>query len=349
MKYNYKNFLTDLTKQIIISLLSACIFWYFFSYLPESGRKNEIRNNINYSLYKLYNNISYILFTIVGDNDNPRLHYQFEIRSKSLTIEDFKLLIQDKAHNDTYLIDNKINKYLIPINEKILKYYEEIETISDRLLILNHYLTTNEINIIENIRSNINFYDKNRFIQPIKFFNHNNKIYHSYANSMSNEYIKFYELYEYYKLLSNLLVKEKIYSKEFAYEMLIDSFYSKNYDLCIYLADKYHSIEKTDFSIYKILSFYMKGEKKYATKELENYLNKNKLELIPSRYLFKDIIHDKDIKNILTKRYGEKIFNEAIDFIQKDNEEKISYISNLKFITKYIDEKKTRSIAKATN
>ena len=94
---------------VLLSLISALIFWITFSYYPEKKREKKIRPIVELDLLNIYKSLFSIFDTIMRHQENSPSDYQSVIRSGALSFNDIKLGIQNKCLNSNYLYDENVS------------------------------------------------------------------------------------------------------------------------------------------------------------------------------------------------------------------------------------------------
>jgi hypothetical protein len=155
---NRTSIYSDWIQPIILSIIAAIIFWYFFSYRPEERRTRQIRKKVDINLFQIYNDLFAIFNMLLRPNSYSPSFEQQKIRSGNLKEEDIFLGLQDKCLNETYCYDKNIVQALKPIGKELHKIYSSIENKIDSIFHFSSCLTPDEILLLEKIRTILNVY-----------------------------------------------------------------------------------------------------------------------------------------------------------------------------------------------
>lgn len=165
MKYKLINKLrsSDFFKKhiysIISSIIAAIIFWGIFSYIPEMSRINKIRAKVDLNMYQVYINMFSLFDQIMRFNNHSPSNYQEKIRGNRLDRSDIELGLQNKCLNEYYLFDININKLLLPIGHNLYDRIKLIDSIIERIFNFSSCLSSDEILLLEGIRTQLHIYD----------------------------------------------------------------------------------------------------------------------------------------------------------------------------------------------
>ncbi|MGK0323747.1 MAG: hypothetical protein ACJAR4_001792 [Psychroserpens sp.] len=157
-KINENNFYSDYIHPIVLSVIAAIIFWLFFSYLPEERRAQQLRKKISLNFLQIYNELFTIVDMAMKPNSYSPSYAQQKIITGTLEKQDIFIALQNKCLNESYLYDQKLKKILIPIGKELHKRYSIIDMKIESIFHFSSYLSSDEILLLEEIRTTINTY-----------------------------------------------------------------------------------------------------------------------------------------------------------------------------------------------
>ena len=91
-------------------------------------------------------------------NNRSPSNYQDKIRGGTLERIDIELGLQNKCINDTYLYYDDIKNDLLPIGEDLYKIMKKIDNTIERIFNFSFYLSSEEILLLEDIRTKLYTY-----------------------------------------------------------------------------------------------------------------------------------------------------------------------------------------------
>jgi hypothetical protein len=248
-------------------LISALVFWITFSYIPNRNRKKKLRPVLELDVFQVYNRLFSLFDLIMHHRENSPSNYQNNIRGGLLTQADIELGLQNKCLNESYLFDTNINQHLMVIGEEIFERSDNIDQLINKILNLSQYASPEEIILLEQIRQEIRKYDYGeKSVQksaisligtqklyptvPVLYYRKNN----------------FYDLYQLYIKLQNIIFTEYNYFERNIYLFKIQYlYYSSQYSKCKTFITKHEKEFKKDLIFYKnyyALCEYQLGNKK---------------------------------------------------------------------------------------
>jgi hypothetical protein len=84
---------------LILSLISALIFWITFSHIPNRNRRKKLRPVLELDVFQVYNSLFSLFDLIMRHSENSPSNYQNNIRGGLLTQTDIELGLQNKCLN----------------------------------------------------------------------------------------------------------------------------------------------------------------------------------------------------------------------------------------------------------
>ena len=351
----YENFtILNSLISIILSLISACIFWIFFSYWPEKKRSNKLRPVVEIFLFNVYRKIFSIFDTIMRHAEHSPSFYQSDIISGKLSKNDIELGLQNKCLNKHYKYDLNINIYLLIIGQKVQDDINDIDKLLNRILSYYTYATTEELLLLEDIREKIHTYFNERYINHKCEYTINGEIMRPVNPTLSSYKENFYEIYLLFCKLQKIVLRKKFTNRDHFINKVQWLYYSDEYRLCIKATKK--AIKNQADSSEEDLVFY----RSYLALSARN-LNKMRLfykyideiysarpyngSLVSSRSTLENVIKDKKVVGILNKYHTSEEITDLRKSIQQEKLVKEKFISNNKMIKEYIDKaiKKNRN------
>lgn len=261
----------DFFLNIILSLLSATIFWLFFSYIPKKQRLKKIRPKVNQDLEAITTNLYQIFNTIFRSSKFVNVTYNQKVLNGTLNKEDIELGLQNKCYNLIKIGDFPLKTSMLSIGEDLEKYKHLILKKIEELYFFTEFLEENEIITLEKIKKILN-------LQNIDL---------SHKSNLSIYTMHFYELYRFYLKINKITFNKN------HYYIKTNEFYDISFPL--YQID-YYFYNKKDY----------KNCKEVSKKYIENFPSTEifKLRLIMCEYelkkqnngfeLFKSLIKDKN-------------------------------------------------------
>ncbi len=325
---NNINAFKDIVLPIALSIISAVIFWIAFNFFPEKRRYNKIRPKVEYNIYSIYTSLFYYIDLALTHNINSPSMFQHEIRGGILQKETILLGLQNKSLIDYPRIDENSFSY-ITVGQSLGDIASRIYVEIDRLFSFNIYLETDEILLLEKIRTKLLTYDYkgNRQIIPVDC-------------SLSYMTENIFDIYKLFLQLQNVVFSGKFYS-EFERDILLNLvqyyYYSNNYELCKKKIKA--NIKKYPDCVellkgYDFLCDYMLNRKDEAYKKVESLLN-NHIDLVSNRSFLAPIVKEDKVQELL-KSYYEKIdINKLINIINYEEDQKTTFLKQAQGMKDY--------------
>ncbi|MBB6679827.1 hypothetical protein H4O20_00020 [Aequorivita sp. 609] len=196
--------LYDILKTIILSLVSATIFWIFFSYLPKKKRLKKIRPKINQDLESITTSLFGIFRTIFKNSSNINILYNRKVLDGTLKKEDIEIGLINKCYDTNKINNFEYKSYMISIGEDLEKFKFLILKKIEELYFFTEFLSTNELITLEKIKKILNsqnieiHYKKNLTVLTMHF----NDLYKLYIKlnkitfEKNHNYIQTNEFYD---------------------------------------------------------------------------------------------------------------------------------------------------------
>ena len=152
----------DFAYAILLNIAAAVIFWFVFAFLPERRRRNKLRPKLEFGIYQVYSILFAQFDTVMRPNAHSPSTFQKKIKGKTLNADDIELGLQNKCLNDSFLYDQNVSRFLMPIGKQMREERSRIDRSIDRTFAFSGYLTTAEILLLERIRGKLEVYDLDR-------------------------------------------------------------------------------------------------------------------------------------------------------------------------------------------
>ena len=334
---------------ILLSLISAFVFWLVFSYLPKNKRYKKIRPIVELELVNCLRGIFTIFDLIMSHREHSPSDFQSSIRSGMLTKNDIKLGLQNKCLNSSYFYDDQIQSVLLIIGPAIYDYSSQVDYLIDKIISFSEYANAEEILLLEEIRAELRKYD----------FGEEN-IKRSARNSINGNYYfpaipaityrldNFYTLYGLFiKLQELVLFKNKYYDRGIFLTSIQYLFYSKSYEKCQKLINAKKAKFKEDNSFYDnyyaLCEYHLeKTDKFYQLIDLNYKTRPYNGSLVSSRGFLKDFINDNKVIEILSKYHSVDEINALKNTVKADIDRKESFTKANIALSEYYAKKDTR-------
>lgn len=339
-----ENFATDskIIFPLILSLISALIFWIIFSYLPTYKRKKQLRPIIEYDFMCLNQSLFNIFNTVLGSNPS----FQEEVRSGNLTKKDFYIGLQNKCLNEYDLYDSNVSSHYEMIGLKLAENFNIAERIIDKILTYNEFATPNELLILEKIRQKLKAYSiTEKRVNLHKLTKINSQIIYPPVSNLNYLYNNIYELYELFNIIQEIIYRNDYLDRSALFQKLQYLYYSGQYKECKKLIKK--NLKKYSKEIVFLSHYDLMCDSKLNSidyKKVEKVLKRRDYDggLVYSRGTIKVLIKDKKTKELIEKYYSNEEIKYCEDTIEQEQKQKDSYIEINTSISKYMEEKDTR-------
>ncbi|WP_167615871.1 hypothetical protein [Maribellus sediminis] len=332
---------------VLLSIVSAIIFWFTFSYMPNRKRVHKIQPKINQDLYIVSENLYRIFHLIMSEKKNSQTcYFTKQILSGNLTKDEINLGLQNKCSNASSLKYAQINPYMVIIGEDLYSRTSIIINKINDLYVFSEFLSADQIILLEKIK---------KTIQAVDFSGYKEDQIELVSNltRLSENFNVLYYLY--CRLLPMVFdnrhdfVKTSIYFDigfplaEISYHM----YFTQNYRKCrrcIKKALKYS--QENVFELSLIRCEYLLGRKRRAFSNLKTYLSQNNLELLYISNFIEEITqYDSEIMEWIEVNYSEE---EVLKLKSKmETNKKKQYADKMKFI--YMNENIDKFFEKITS
>lgn len=314
------NFWKDLFTPILLSFLSAVIFWIFFSQIPEKKRKRNIRCVLNENIYKICDSLFHILEIPFCPNNYTVSNVQHKLFSGFITEEDFSIALQNKCLNETYKLDEFANSYVC-IGNVLEKRIMELDEKIEKLFSFSYYLTEEEIKLLENIRNQLKRYDYTGNAETIV---ENDRFIPSIPNVayMANN---FFTVYGFFLKLLKLVTKGEYTANDLRFRNILILYTQGKYKKVINFIKKYKKFsDEILYNMYTMLAYYHINNKEKFLKYAELVLQ-NKPNIISYRNYIIEVYNDTKFKELLLLRYSQA----EIDIFLKTYEDEQNYYNKI--------------------
>ena len=309
----------NLLLPILLSIISACIFWLFFDYYPRKRRYKKIRPKVEFDLYQMHLDLFFYCLVPFRINSGMSFGNQSEVAAGCLIKEEIELWLQDKCLNDSYKYDE--NQHLLisiggELEKFALKFSEKLKKAMD----FNAYLSVEEILLLQQIEYKLSIYS----YQGTAESKIGNKVYHPLNPNLAYMAGNMHEIYRLYLTLRERVLDFKLISKNlnneslpnFNLEKTVGFYHRGQYKKCIQLSKKIKE-DGINWVYYKCLL--KLGRKKEAYKNLRSSLNSTTLELVSLRnYLAPEIFEDTEVLNVCKELRGEIELKYCITTIREE-------------------------------
>ncbi len=327
---------------LILSIISALIFWIVFSYYPIKKREKRLRPIIELDIYSVQHELFALFDLIFKINLHSASLFQEDIHSGKLEKEDFLIALQNKCLNDTYKYPLEIAPVYLSIGANILSRYDNIENLIGKITNLNQYVYSEELLLLEQIRTNIKMYNLNeKNINENAIYEVNDKQMKAVVSNLGYMHQQIFELYNLYKALQKLIfIKTKYENRNIFLHKIQYLFYTEQFKKCKRIIksgkNKFeNTIELMDH--YNLLCDYKLSKLDY--KKVEIILNKKYYNgsLVSSRSFFKELINDKQFYTILKKIYSEVEIERLHNVLNHEKSQKEAFLKMNKNIKSFFN------------
>ncbi len=336
----------DFIYPFILSMFSAFLFWWVFSFRPEQRRHSKLRPKLELDMYHIYTKLFTHFDLVLASNGHSPSHYQQKIRGGGLTKDDIKMALQNKCLNETYQFDKQISSVLMPIGLSMKANTDEIDKTIDKIFDFSNILTPAEILLLENIRKKMSVYSYTRNAESnLPTLGKMVPVNPSLSYMTEN----LFELYGLFQELEKRVENNKLRDRNISIQMIQYLYYSKQYRKCIQVSTKLIKKYPNDWSFlehYRVLSHFKLNEKRVALNHLGE-LFKSKQSLISSRSFLSEIIEDADVSKLMQEHYSEESIRELYAALDLEKNSKTQFENNSATLAKYYAAKAEESKKKA--
>jgi hypothetical protein len=329
------------------SLLSAFIFWIVFSVYPQQKRKNQIRPIVEYDLYCIQNAIFSIFDLLFQGNLHSPSQFQSEIRSGRLEKKDFYITLQNKCINETYLYPDQIKSSYLVIGEELLSRYENIYKLINKVTNYNEYANTDELLLLERIRTNLQTYSLNeKSISSGSTTIMNGQKFQGVVSNLGYMYQSMYDLYKLYMELQKIIfLQSKYQNRDLLIHKVQFLYYSGQYKKCQKTINQwmtnYPDIESL-LSYYSLLCDFKLKKINYG--KVKSVLEKKYYNgsLVSSRDLLKELVEDEMVSSLVESLYPKEEIDSMHQEIQKEDIQKKAFLDMNNAIADFFEERDAR-------
>ncbi len=313
---------------LILSLLSALIFWLVFSYAPYFLRRNKIRPLVELDIINVRGELFAIFDCIMGHAKHSASHFQSEIRSGRLSEHDIKLGLQNKCLNEHYLYNEAINTRMLVVGAIIGRHANTVDRLVDKAFNFSQFVKADEIILLECIRENVRRYDfGDEEIRKNPTTRIGGNVFRPVVPNISYRCENFSELYLLYLDLQEVVIKNFKYLDRNSILYNVQYLYGRGqYKDCItYTHQHLKALPKDKAFLWNYIAacLYKIGARKAAYKELY-YIYRDGGSLVSSRSFLEPFLNDQEAIDILLQSHT----NEEFEMLKKTFEEEEKIRSN---------------------
>lgn len=318
---------------IATSIISAIIFWVFFSVLPERTKKQKIKPILYSEMSQINQDLFEIFESVMRHSAYTPSFFQKEIQCGTLSESDYRLGLTNKCWNGFYLYYPEVNDKMDVIGDKILSRINAIEKSTDRIFSFNQYLSTKELNLLSEIRKLLEFYDIDYFVQrnPVMPFGH------PVDPSMAHFASVLKKLNVEYQQLKKLVIKNTNAVDIKIHDLLI----RKEYIACRKLLKK--RLKEPDANPYLWPNLfdceYNIGNRKTAIEILSKCFEQLSIDPISIRHCLSDKLDDVQILELIRLKYGQKKVESVTISMQEECQQKEQFIEQQHDIADFVKKK----------
>lgn len=334
----------DLTHEfvypVILSILAGFIFWFFFSWLPESLRKSKLRNKIEFEIYQVYTSIFSLFDRFFKHQEHSPSYYQSDIRSGNLSEERIEMALQNKCMNQFYFYEQNVKDHLMPIGREIWDITRKIDSLIDRIFNFSFYLKSEEILLLDEIRKKLHTYDVENYNKdPVSILG-NRKLY---PVNPSLSYMKqnLTELYKLFEKLQNLVFDFSSRDRNTYITKIQFLYYRGEYEKAIKHikpVQKRYPKDKQFLDFYLILSYYKLGKISDAFELLKAQLE-NGIHLVSNRGFLEELNGHEKLEEFLKEYFDQSEITEYKEVVTREKLQKEAFEAKSKMLKEYYQSK----------
>jgi tetratricopeptide (TPR) repeat protein len=255
---------------LLLSLISALIFYYFFNVLPRRTDFEKIKPQIEFHLDKILSDGMFIVTEMTHQNISQKKYY-----SGSLTLKELELALKGNYFDTKlkYVTTNKDGNWYC-IGEFVSDYISEIQINIDIMLRYIIFLNPELIKIINELQRNGLFETWDRHY-PVQDLNIDERIYKIKKEDLSKFKNNLFKLYKTLQKLEQF-VEENFYNKLNSLKIKASKafFYLEDYKQAIKYNRKILKIDKnnSDALFYLGASYIKDAQLEKGIKVLKNAL-----------------------------------------------------------------------------
>ena len=315
----------DIITAIVTSLIASVVFWLVFNVLPNTWERRKIKPLLDFDLYQIYSRLAHFLEIPFYHSMHSPSYSQMELYSGGLNKEDYHLYLATKCLTEDYKNVDDMAKNLMPIGHSLKATASQILDQIQKIYVFNRYLTAEQILLCRKIAGKLTTYD----FEMKPFMKVGNQVLGPVDPSMRGMESVFYETYLLFLLLQKHLISRKpkdnelgdIY-KELAFRELALLYRQGKYKKA---AKKAKITNDNNTNSYYFRSMLRKGDIEIGLVALREFVQKSSMQLIYMRGYFKEFKDDEQIKKLLIETRSENEYQEMMDCIKEEEEQKMVY------------------------
>ncbi len=329
----------ELIAAIITSLIAAVIFWFVFNFIPSKCELKKVKPMIDFNLYQIYFKLSFFLQIPFCPKKTHSMFSQHEFNNGQFTMEDFKLFLSTKCLSEDYQKIDKTANLLLPIGDTLKKDSQEILEMIQGTYVFNKYLSAEQIILCRKIADKLSMYSFD-----LKAFERDgNMIFHPVDPTLKYMSKMFFELYQLYLQLQDMLINETTNSDEFGNVHMI--LVRRKIDI-LYCQKQYDKVasktKRNNDSFLRSLHFRALlhlNKTKEAIEEIMMYLKEDKEKLIYLRGIFSEFVDNPIVTDALIKARSAEEYQEMEKCLQNENEQYENYKNFAHQLQEFYDKK----------
>lgn len=332
---------------LVLSLLSALIFWLVFSFMPNYRRRNKIRPLVELDIINVRSELFAIFDCVMSDKKFSPSSFQSEIRSGLLSARDIELGLQNKSLNEHHLYDTEVSSKLLVVGRDIFNRSEAIDRLVDKALNFSQFVNADEIILLERIRKNVRQYDfGEKAVEKNPATKVGGSLYLPVVPNISYRKSNFSELYALYLELQRLIIKYFRYTdRNTAIHNVQYLFGAGKYKDCIAYARRcqvYVPKDKVLIWNYIAVCLYKTGAKEAAYRELY-FIYKDRPyngSLVSSRSFLEHFVNDAKAVEILLRTHSEHELEKLKKLLDQEQLQRELFLQQNRLLFDYFESKK---------
>lgn len=292
---------------MFLSMLSAWIFWFVFSDLPEKRKRAGMLPLIQLDLINLRSELFRLFDTALAFEPHLTSESQGSIMAGTITVDDFRFGLQNKCLNDNYKFD-ECHELLTSFGPEIFSRAKNIERLIDKVVGQFPYTSMEEVHLLEKIRASLRVYYHENMLQDDPATKIGKGQWRPVNPTLSYRAKNFHELYGLFMELQGIILSAEKYYTPMLYSMKMNYlFRSGQYRACVeFIHAKWDEMEESFNRSFTLAScHYYLGERfiflTYMNQLLGSELNIH--EPVSNRSSFKQFLEDEDFMRLLLGRY----------------------------------------------
>jgi len=327
---------------MLLSLLSALIFWVVFEYIPAFVRKKRIAPIFQADFRNLESLLSLIFETIMRATENSPSQYQRTIASGQLDKESIKIGLASKCYNETYLFDPVTASRLQPIGASLYRTFEQISLVVDKIYVNRNFLSPGKEILLNAILQKVSsYYPDSAKITGSAITMINGTEFRPAVTSMIGEVTYFDELYQLYRQVQDYVFStgrgtERNFLLGKLRRLVSLGSHKKALEVVKVLRRK-HPNDSGLIDLYEVSSLRsLHRTKKFYTK-LEKYLMKRYYggSLVSSRSLLKLFLEDSGVMELVQKYYSTEEVAQLLATIESEKMYMEAFLAESKSLLDY--------------